>query len=278
MPATLPAAPRSAFPAVPIEGDRAAPPSLGRCSVSPRRAAIDVPVPRPGLRPPGSLPPAPARSRERATPRVGSPRLAQTAATPPRLCRPSEIASAICAGLPSHVSPPPSPAPNRLEGNHASAHIQKRWAASYGLSALLRMLRRMGLSWQTTRPTHPKAESEMQEVYGKPRGHARRGRGRPSRTGAATAVRGRRSAWAAEPRGPEGPHRPSLVHPRRASRRAISQRPPGRRDGRFLSACIFAAVPRKCLRHFAGPAGRRCRCPATSPCCRCRRVHPNSTR
>ncbi len=46
-----------------------------------------------------------------------------------------------------------------------AAHIQERWAVSYGLSALSRMLHRMGLSWQTTRPAHPKSDAEAQELY-----------------------------------------------------------------------------------------------------------------
>ena len=37
-----------------------------------------------------------------------------------------------------------------------AAHVQERWAVSYGLSALSRLPHRMGLSWQTTRPAHPK--------------------------------------------------------------------------------------------------------------------------
>ena len=78
------------------------------------------------------------------------------------------------------------------------------------LSALSRMLRRMGLSWQTTRPVHPEADAEAQELYEEPRRHARSGQGRPPRTGIAAVVRG------GGPGRPEGPQRPSLVHPRRA--------------------------------------------------------------
>ncbi len=92
-----------------------------------------------------------------------------------------------------------------------AAHIEQRWAVSYTLSALSRMLHRMGLSWQTTRPAHPNSDAGAQELYKKPHGHAGGDRSRSSRQGAAAVVRGR------GPRGPERPHRPSLVHPRRAS-------------------------------------------------------------
>jgi transposase len=69
-----------------------------------------------------------------------------------------------------------------------AAHIQERWAVSFTLSALSRLLHRMGLSWQTTRPVHPKGDAEAQELYKKPRGHARSRQGRPSRQDAAAVV------------------------------------------------------------------------------------------
>jgi len=69
-----------------------------------------------------------------------------------------------------------------------AAHIERRWAASYGLSALSRMLHRMGLSWQTTRPAHPKADTAAQEVYKKPRRRTRSRQGRPPRQDAAVVV------------------------------------------------------------------------------------------
>ena len=62
-----------------------------------------------------------------------------------------------------------------------AAHIQERWAVSYTLSALSLMLHRMGLSWQTTRPVHPRADAEAQEVCKKLRGHTGSGPGRSSR-------------------------------------------------------------------------------------------------
>ena len=44
------------------------------------------------------------------------------------------------------------------------AHIERRWAVSYTLSASSRLLHCMGLSWQTTRPVHPKGDAEAQEL------------------------------------------------------------------------------------------------------------------
>ena len=49
-----------------------------------------------------------------------------------------------------------------------AAHIERRWSVSYGLSSVSRLLHRMGLSWQTTRPAHPKGDAEAQELYKKP--------------------------------------------------------------------------------------------------------------
>lgn len=69
-----------------------------------------------------------------------------------------------------------------------AAHILERWAVSYTLSALSRLLRRMGLSWQTTRPAHPKGDAEAQELYKKPRRHAGRDRSRSPGQDAAAMV------------------------------------------------------------------------------------------
>ena len=41
-----------------------------------------------------------------------------------------------------------------------AARVEQRWGVSYTLSALSKLLRRMGLSWQTTRPAHPKGDAE----------------------------------------------------------------------------------------------------------------------
>ena len=69
-----------------------------------------------------------------------------------------------------------------------AAYIEQRWAVSYGLSSVSRLLHRMGLSWQTTRPVHPKGDAEAQELYKKPRGHTRSRQGRPSRQDVADMV------------------------------------------------------------------------------------------
>ena len=52
-----------------------------------------------------------------------------------------------------------------------AGHIEQRWSVLYGLSSVSRLLHRMGLSWQTTRPIHPKADTEAQELYKKPQSH-----------------------------------------------------------------------------------------------------------
>ncbi len=69
-----------------------------------------------------------------------------------------------------------------------AAHILERWAVSYTLSALSRLLRRMGLSWQTTRPAHPKGDAEARELYKKPCRSARSGRCRSPGQDAAAMV------------------------------------------------------------------------------------------
>ena len=50
-----------------------------------------------------------------------------------------------------------------------AAHVEQRWGVSYSLSALARLLHRMGLSWQKARPAHPKGSAEVRELYKKPR-------------------------------------------------------------------------------------------------------------
>ncbi len=109
----------------------------------------------------------------------------------PRSGRPEKLSLAQQEELRAWVLAGPDPEADGISSYRLldiAAHIQKRWAASYGLSALSRMLHRMGLSWQTTRPAHPKADAEAQELYKKPRGHARGGRGRPPRPNAAAVL------------------------------------------------------------------------------------------
>ena len=115
----------------------------------------------------------------------------------PRSGRPEKLTAAQREELRAWVLAGPDPEADGISSYRLldiAAHIQERWEASYGLSALSRMLHRMDLSWQTTRPVHPKADPEAQELYKKPRGHARRGRGCPSRQDVAVVVRGWRSA------------------------------------------------------------------------------------
>ncbi len=109
----------------------------------------------------------------------------------PRSGRPEKLTAAQREELRAWVLAGPDPEVDGISRYRLldiAAHIQERWAASYGLSALSRMLHRMGLSWQTTRPAHPKGDAEAQELYKKPRSHARGRRGRPSRPNAAAVV------------------------------------------------------------------------------------------
>ncbi len=109
----------------------------------------------------------------------------------PRSGRPEKLTAAQREELRAWVLAGPDPEVDGISSYRLldiAAHIQERWAVSYGLSALSRMLHRMGLSWQTTRPAHPKGDAEAQELYKKPLGHAQRDRGRPPRQGAAAVV------------------------------------------------------------------------------------------
>jgi len=111
----------------------------------------------------------------------------------PRSGRPEKLTAAQREELRAWVLAGPDPEVDGISSYRLldiAARIQERWAVSYTLSALSRMLRRMGLSRQTTRPVHPKADVGAQELYKKPGRHARRDRGRPPRPGAAAVVRG----------------------------------------------------------------------------------------
>ena len=111
----------------------------------------------------------------------------------PRSGRPEKLSLAQQEDLRAWVLAGPDPEVDGISSYRLldiAAHIEQRWAVSYGLSALSRVLHRMGLSWQTTRPVHPKANAEAQELYKKPCHCARSGQGRPPRTSAAALVRG----------------------------------------------------------------------------------------
>ncbi len=62
-----------------------------------------------------------------------------------------------------------------------ATRIRELWGVTYTLSALSKLLRRMGLSWQKARPAHPKGDAEARELYKKlrleARGHSRRAPG-----------------------------------------------------------------------------------------------------
>lgn len=48
-----------------------------------------------------------------------------------------------------------------------ATHIEQEWSVSYTLSALSKLLRRIGLSWQKARPAHPQGDVEASELYKK---------------------------------------------------------------------------------------------------------------
>jgi len=109
----------------------------------------------------------------------------------PRSGRPEQLTAAQREELRAWVLAGPDPEADGISSYRLldiAAHIQERWAASYGLPALSRMLHRMGLSWQTTRPAHPKGDAEAQEPYKKPRGYDRGRQRRPSRQDASAVV------------------------------------------------------------------------------------------
>ncbi len=111
----------------------------------------------------------------------------------PRSGRPEKLSLAQQEELRAWVLAGPDPEVDGISSYRLldiAAHIERRWAVSYGLSALSRVLHRMGLSWQTTRPVHPKGNAEAQALYKKPRRHTGSGQGRPPRPNAATVVRG----------------------------------------------------------------------------------------
>ena len=86
----------------------------------------------------------------------------------PRPGRPGKLTAAQRKELRAWVLAGPDPEVDGISSYRLldiAAHIQERWAVSYGLSALSRMLRRMGLSWQATRPAHPKADAVAQGLH-----------------------------------------------------------------------------------------------------------------
>lgn len=69
-----------------------------------------------------------------------------------------------------------------------AAHIEHEWSVSYTLSALSKLLRRIGLSWQKARPAHPQGDVEARELYKKTGRRAGSARRRPSREDVAALV------------------------------------------------------------------------------------------
>lgn len=109
----------------------------------------------------------------------------------PRPGRPGKLSPARQEELRAWVLAGPDPEADGMSSYRLldiAAHIEQRWSVSYGLSSVSRLLHRMGLSWQTTRPAHPKGNVEAQELYKKPCRRTRRDRGRPPRQGVAAVV------------------------------------------------------------------------------------------
>ena len=69
-----------------------------------------------------------------------------------------------------------------------AARIQGLWGVTHTLSALSKLLRRIGLSWREARPAHPKGDAEARELYERPRVGARGRRRRASGQGGAAVV------------------------------------------------------------------------------------------
>ena len=69
-----------------------------------------------------------------------------------------------------------------------AARTRELWGVTYTLSALSKLLRRMGLSWQKARPAHPKGDPEARELYKKTHGRARDHRRRAPGQGRAAVV------------------------------------------------------------------------------------------
>ncbi len=93
----------------------------------------------------------------------------------PRLGRPEKLTAAQREELRAWVLAGPDPEADGVSSDRlldVAAHVQERWAVSYGLSALSRLPHRMGLSWQTTRPAHPKGDAGARAFCKEPRCHS----------------------------------------------------------------------------------------------------------
>jgi len=166
----------------------------------------------------------------------------------PRSGRPEKLTAAQREELRAWVLQGPDPEADGISSYRLldiAAHIQERWAASYGLSALSRML---CTAWAChgRRPGPPiPRPTPRRRSYS--RSYIKNLAATLEAVGAAHPGKALQLWCEDEAReGQKG----------RTGHRWFSRgvRPPGRRDRRFLSTYIFAAVPRKCLRHFAGPA------------------------
>jgi transposase len=48
-----------------------------------------------------------------------------------------------------------------------AAHIEAKWGVTYTASAVSKLLRRMKLSWQKARPSHPQGDAQVRESFKK---------------------------------------------------------------------------------------------------------------
>src|SRR3712207_4197454 len=150
---------------------------------------------------------------------------------------------------------------------------EERRGVAYHPSHRGKLMRRLGLSRQKARPSHPKADAAAREAFAKgAAGRPRRRAGGASRQAPDAVVHGRGQVW------PEGARLPPLVHPRPAAagplRPALHLDPPLRRrpagDRRGLRPRAAAGLDRgdeRLPRPVRRDAGRRRACrPGARPC------------
>ncbi len=164
----------------------------------------------------------------------------------PRSGRPEKLTAAQREELRAWVLAGPDPEADSMSSYRLldiAAHVQERWAVSYGLSALSRMLHRMGLSWQTTRPAPPRAMPRRRSSIKNLAATAKSLRDLRGLGAVAAAHPGKAlQLWCEDGEAPETVSCEGQKG--RTGHRWFTRgvRPPGRRDRRFLSTYIFAAV------------------------------------
>ena len=56
---------------------------------------------------------------------------------------------------------------HRLPGAEAVREVEERWGVSYHPGHMGKLMRRLGLSRQKARPSHPKADAAAREAFAK---------------------------------------------------------------------------------------------------------------